>query len=198
MEATMQGSEKPAALKKLDFLFKEAKTNFWIAGGCFIGIVTGSRIKDIDVFTPDAAPVIDEFKSRGYLETFENDWIKNFKHEGLTIQVIKKYAYDSPQKTIDDFDFTIVSAAYNGKEFIAHERFYLDVAQRRIVITNLVKPLNTLKRAMKYASRGFVMCPVGLSRLAKEINLLKIDWENPDQNVIDFYPDGTTTFRGID
>jgi len=191
-------SEKPAELGRLDFLFKNATSKFWIAGGCFIGIVTGSRIKDIDVFAPDPARVIDEFKSRGYMETFENDWVKNFQHKGLIIQVIKKYVYATPQQTIDDFDFTIVSAAYDGKDFIAYERFYLDVAQRRIVITNLVKPLNTLKRAIKYASRGFVMCPVALSRLAKDINLLKIDWENPDQNVIDFYPDGTPTFRGID
>jgi hypothetical protein len=191
-------SEKPAALKKLDFLFKDAKTKFWVAGGCFIGIITGSKIKDIDVFTSDPASVIDEFKARGYREAFENDWVKNFRHEGLIIQVVKKHVYDTPQKTIDDFDFTMVSAAYDGKDFVAHERFYLDVAQRRIVITNLVKPLNTLKRALKYASRGFVMCPVAMSRLAKEINLLEIDWENPDQNAIDFYPDGTPTFRGID
>ena len=124
--------------------------------------------------------------------------MKNFKHEGGAIQVIKKYAYETPQETIDDFDFTIVTAAFDGRNFITHERFYLDVAQRRIVITNLVKPLNTLKRALKYASRGFVMCPIAMSRLAKAINLKKIDWDNPNQNVIDFYPDGTPTFRGID
>lgn len=35
-------SKKPAALGKLDFLFKDAKAKFWVAGGCFIGIVTGS------------------------------------------------------------------------------------------------------------------------------------------------------------
>jgi hypothetical protein len=191
-------TEKPAALSKLDFLFKDARTKFWVAGGCFIGIVTGSKIKDVDVFAPDPASVIDEFKLRGYKEAFENDWVKNFKHEGFIIQVIKKYVYETPQKTIEDFDFTIVSAAYDGKSFTTRERFYLDVAQRRIVITNLVKPLNTLKRALKYANRGFVMCPVALSRLAKKINILKIDWEKRDQNVIDFYPDGTPTFRGID
>ncbi len=190
--------EKPAALGTLDFLFKEAKTKFWIAGGCFIGIVTGSKIKDVDVFAPDPTLVIDEFKSRDYRETFENDWVTNFKHEGMVIQVIKNYVYDTPQQTISDFDFTVVSAADDGKDFVAHQRFHLDVAQRRIVITNLVKPLNTLKRALKYASRGFVMCPVAWSRLAKEINLLKIDWESPDQNVIDFCTDGTPTFRGID
>jgi hypothetical protein len=42
-------SEKPAALGTLDFLFKNAKSKFWVAGGCFIGIVTGSKIKDVDV-----------------------------------------------------------------------------------------------------------------------------------------------------
>jgi hypothetical protein len=191
-------TDKPAALGKLDFLFKDAKTKFWIAGGCFIGIVTGSKIKDIDVFASDPLAVIAEFKERGYKEAFENDWVKNFRHAGMTVQVIKKYTYDTPQQTLDDFDFTIVCAAYDGKEFITHERFFLDVAQRRIVIANLVKPLNTLKRALKYASRGFVMCPVGMSRLAKAINLLRVDWENPDENILDYYPDGTPTFRGID
>ena len=60
--------EKPAALGKLDFLFKNAKSQFWVAGGCFIGIITGSKIKDIDVFSPNPTPVIDELKSRGYRE----------------------------------------------------------------------------------------------------------------------------------
>jgi hypothetical protein len=61
--------QKPASLGSLDFLFEDAKTRFWIAGGCFIGIVTGSHIKDIDVFAPDPLAVIAEFKERGYKET---------------------------------------------------------------------------------------------------------------------------------
>ncbi len=83
-------SKKPAALGKLDFLFKDAKAKFWVAGGCFIGIVTESRIKDIDVFAPDPYAVIAKFKERGYKEAFENGWVKNFHHAGMTVQVIKR------------------------------------------------------------------------------------------------------------
>jgi len=37
-----------------------------------------------------------------------------------------------------------------------------------------------------------------MSRLSKAVNLIKADWENPDENIFDFYPDGTPTVRGID
>lgn len=42
------------------------------------------------------------------------------------------------------------------------------------------------------------MCPVGLAEILKKINLNPIDWENPDENELEFYPDGTPTFRGLD
>jgi hypothetical protein len=53
-----------SSFRKARFSVKDAKTEFWIAGGCFIGIVTGSKIKDIDVFAPDPSAVIAEFKER--------------------------------------------------------------------------------------------------------------------------------------
>jgi hypothetical protein len=38
----------------------------------------------------------------------------------------------------------------------------------------------------------------GLVNKTIAINNLTIDWENPDENSIEFYPDGTPKFNGID
>lgn len=186
-------------LKPLDSVIKDLPEGCWIAGGCMRSFLVGEKAKDIDIFTAEPDRVIEFLASKeGFKKTFGNDFFQNFKHKDLTYQVIKKYVYQNPQDTIDSFDFTLISAAYSKEGFISHERFYLDNAQKRLVIHNLPLPLSTLKRSLKYTSRGYRLCPVSLSRLARAINELKIDWENPDQNQIDFYPDGTPTFRGKD
>jgi hypothetical protein len=55
-----------------------------------------------------------------------------------------------------------------------------------------------MKRAIKFAGRGYAMCPVALAKILKQIQENPIDWSNPSQNEIEFYPDGTPTFRGLD
>ncbi len=186
-------------LKPLDGIIKELPENCWIAGGCMRSYLVGEKAKDIDIFTADPDSVINVLEGKdGFKKTFGNDFFQNFKYKGLTYQVIKKYKYNTPQETIDSFDFTLISAAYSKDGFVAHERFYMDNAQKSLVIHNLPLPLSTMKRALKYTARGYRLCPVSLSRLVRTINELEIDWENPDQNQIDFYPDGTPTFRGKD
>jgi len=186
-------------LKPLDGVIKDLPENCWIAGGCMRSFLVGEKAKDIDIFTANPESVIASLDGKdGFKKTFGNEFFQNFKKGDLTYQVIKKYKYATAQETIDSFDFTLISAAYSKDGFISHERFYLDNAQKRLVIHNLPLPLSTMKRALKYAGRGYRLCPVSLSRLVRTINELAIDWENPDQNQIDFYPDGTPTFRGKD
>lgn len=78
------------------------------------------------------------------------------------------------------------------------ERFYIDNAQKRLVVKSLPRPLSTVKRAIKYSGRGYKMCPVGLAKILKAVQDNPINWENPSENEIEFYPDGTPTFRGLD
>jgi hypothetical protein len=185
--------------KPLDGIIKELPDNCWIAGGCMRSFLCGEKPKDIDVFTADPDSVIAFLEKKdGFKKSFGNDFFQNFKFKDLTYQVIKKYKYNTPQETIDSFDFTLISAAYGKDGLVLHERFYIDNAQKRLVINALPLPLSTMKRALKYALRGYMLCPVSLSKLVRAINELSVDWENPDQNQIDFYPDGTPTFRGKD
>lgn len=203
--------------KTTDFQFLENLLNVndfdpwpegcFLAGGCFRSLVNGEHPKDYDLF----------FKSEKHLRDFCDNIqeqsgpdsgypfkiignVCNFYTPYGVVQAIDKYFFSNPQEIIDHFDFTACAAVYDGELFYYHERFFVDNAQKRLVLTNdnVVFPLSTVKRALKYTGKGYRICPVGLSTILRKINTNSIDWNNPSQNEIDFYPDGTPTFRGFD
>lgn len=161
-------------------------------------MLKGVRVSDYDLFSPDPQKVSEWLISNSIKKTFENDLVANYVWDRKKVQVIKKYTYGTMEETVAAFDFTCVSAAYNGERFVCHDRFYLDAAQSRLVLNKLQLPLSSIKRALKYAGRGYKLCPVALATICRAINEAEIDWNNPDQNMIEFYPDGTPSFRGID
>lgn len=176
-----------------------AKDISWIAGGALRSFLVGDKVKDLDIFSNDPAAVESAFEAdESFKKGNSNQFITNFYKDGLCYQVIKQYTYATPQETIDNFDFTIICAAIGKDGIIADERFYIDNAQKRLVVKSLPKPLSTVKRAMKYSRRGYFMCPVGLAKILKAVQENPIDWENPQENEIEFYPDGTPSFRGLD
>lgn len=176
-----------------------AKEISWIAGGALRSFLVGDKVKDLDIFSSDPESVLSKFKnSESFKLGHENDFISNFYKDGLCYQVIKKYKYNSPKETIDSFDFTIVCAAIGIDGIITDERFYIDNAQKRLVVKSLPKPLSTVKRMAKYCQRGYSMCPIGLAKILKAVQENPINWNDPNQNEIEFYPDGTPTFRGLD
>lgn len=176
-----------------------AKDICWIAGGALRSYLVGDKVKDIDIFSANPEKVLEAFRADNTFKAgFENEYIANFYKDGLCYQVILKYKYSSPLETINNFDFTIIAAAINQDGIIVDERFYIDNAQKRLVVKSLPKPLSSVKRAMKYCGRGYHMCPVGLAKILKAIQDNPIDWGDPKQNDIDFYQDGTPTFRGLD
>lgn len=193
-------------LKFIDsFLLKELfhDLDFIIAGGCFTQLFLGNKPNDIDVFFKNENQMniaVSRIKNNSNFKiTFENDYVLNSFKNNQKIQLIKKYFFENPEDILQSFDFTIVKFAYNGEEIFYHDRFFKDLAKKRLVIDkNLMKPLGTLKRSYKYTKRGFTLCPKAMARLAKNIQELNIDWENPDDNQIEFYSDGTPTFLGID
>lgn len=187
-----------ALVDKWPHLAPEAKPRFWIAGGAITAAVSGQRINDFDIFSNDPEALAVIFKHSIGQPSFEIDAFANFYLKGDKIQLIKRYSDPTPLDTIGTFDFTIVCAAYDGKNFYHHDRFFEDLATRRLVINILPFPLKTLERLTKYCQRGYTPCPIGLMTLARTINLMTIDWNNPDENQLFFYPDGSLRFAGVD
>lgn len=186
----------------LDLLSKSGIKCF-IAGGVFASIFTKSKINDIDVFfyeKDDVNNMIEFLKNCNDCKVgFNNDWVCNIYLKNLKLQLVKKYTFVTPEECINSFDFTVCKCAYDGSKIYHSERFFIDLTSKALIVDGLLlKPLSTFKRAFKYQKKGYIICNVGLAKIAKEINKIEIDWENPDQNQIEFYPDGTASFLGLD
>lgn len=171
---------------------------YWIAGGAIASAISGDKINDYDLFSPTPELLRDRLKEAIGFASFEHEFFTNFWVNKHKIQVITRYQPESPQAIFNTFDFTIVCGAYDGKTFYCHDRFWQDIATKRLVIPGLFFPLKTLERVAKYSRRGYTVCPVGLMELAKAIQALEVDWDNPDENHLAFYPDGTPRFMGPD
>jgi hypothetical protein len=172
---------------------------YWIAGGALTAAMSGDKINDYDIFSPDPELVIAKLKEAIGYWTFQCDDFTNFCVDGYRVQVITKYKPKTPQELFSTFDFTICKASYDGVTMCMHDRFWQDLATKRLVLDeNILFPLKTLERIGKYCGRGYSACSVGLLALAKSIHALTIDWDNPNENQLSYYPDGTVRFTGID
>lgn len=161
--------------------------------------LVGDPVKDIDIFSETPHETLAAFNSdTRFSKTIENEFVAHFYKDKLRYEVIKKYPFRTQRQTIETSDFTVICAAYGPDGLTVDDRFYVDNAQKRLVVKSLPKPLSTMKRALKYAHKGYYLCPVNLSKILRAIQENPIDWNSPEQNEIDFYPDGTPTFRGLD
>lgn len=176
----------------------------WVAGGAIRSLIEGKRVRDWDLFSWEPWTVIetldrecDNSPLMHYLG--ENHRTKTYRHDDFgIIQVVHGIAFSTMKDTIEMFDFTICAAACDGNWLVINERYFMDLAQRRLVVQSLPAPLGTIRRALKFAGKGYKLCPTGLARILKEINKMEIDWDDPNQNEIEFWPDGTIYFPGID
>lgn len=190
-------------LKRLDSVITDlnnlnSNLKFWVAGGAITSAVTNEKINDYDIFSPDPELIINVLLASSVQATFETENFVNFRFKNKKIQIIKRYKPHSPEEIFEKFDFTVVCGAYDGKNFYCHDRFWQDVANRKLVVNATTFPLKTMERVAKYARRGYKPCPVGLLKIARAINEMKIDWDNPDENQLSFYSDGTPRFIGVD
>lgn len=193
--------------KKLFFedLDKELMSQVAIAGGCLRDYLAGDEVKDIDVFCANAEAeqkIIDFFEDKGSLIN-ENNSLANFKYKDRWFQVIKGKYFELQGSSflIDTFDFTICQAMLSTNEkgvieFQCGEHFFQDLTAKHLRINTITFPLSTLERMQKYIKKGYEACNGTLMSIAK--SLKEIDLENPDENTLEFYPDGSARFFGVD
>lgn len=177
----------------------------WIAGGAVRDyFATGKMTEsDVDFFLPDrksmARLVIvlrNKFKFKHYLIT--KNAIKGYGMLGkdkVDIDIVK-VVFEDKFKTIDQFDFTVCCFAVDRKECVYHPSAPFDLLRKRLVINALPFPVSTLQRMQKYLKRDYWICNGGMVEIAKAMS--KIDWQDPQQNNIEFYPDGSPRIVRID
>jgi hypothetical protein len=169
----------------------------WVAGGALRNYFSQGHAKgsDVDVFFPNVEQ-FDKAKAdlllKGSKKTFENERITNFVHKGHKVQLVSTKYFRNPAETIANFDFTVCCCAVDKQNVYPHDTFFMDLAKKRLVINALPYPLSTMQRLQRYVQNGFTICNQGILTLAKAIK--ELDFEKPEDNQIEFYPDNRPRF----
>lgn len=170
----------------------------FIAGGCFKNILSGERVKDIDIFFEngsDFQEAVNYFNEQEeWSLKYRNEKVCAFKKEGEKTWVeLVESEFGSPEKILRSFDFTVTKMAYvkkpivdnndkiQGYEYslIFHEDFFEHLYLKRLVIDeNIPFPISTWERTYRYKGYGFNMCRETKKKLLSAISKTDLDSEN--------------------
>jgi hypothetical protein len=137
------------------------KKHGFIAGGACRSTIQDEEIKDFDIFCfskEDYEP-LKQIISNMYGIKRENELV----YQCNNIQLIKprenKYlkTYGTPYEVVSKFDFSVCRVyTLDGINFIKiDEQFENDCQKKILRIQNIVCPISTLKRSIKYSKKGY-------------------------------------------
>lgn len=183
---------------------KEAGVNCWLAGGALRDYFMGVVIKtDYDLFFPNEQEynkASEYFKKQNADVRWESDNGMKVKHKGKTYDLVKKF-FDSPQSTIDNFDFTVSMFAVDTEMVYYGETTFIDLAKRQLMINKISYPASTLSRAFRYYKKGFSMCHGEMRKLVESIQDMpkpEVEHSIGDENDRPSSGDNMAFFTGID
>jgi len=137
----------------------EWQGKIFLAGGFIRAVIANEKINDIDLFTQDANLLVSEFLATEAYETINAYTIRTLRYP---IQIVKRWKYDTAEKVINDFDFSLCQAVIyyqdNHWQSLCSERFYIDLSAKRLIYTRPIReeePAGSLIRVGKYLKKGY-------------------------------------------
>lgn len=173
--------------------------NCWIAGGAIRAYFSkDEKIVDIDIFTTgrsEAAKIAIALRKVGFKAFFSNkNAIKGYieyKGKKTFIDIVKRF-YPNEEECLTDFDFSVCKFSINCKtmDFCYSTSSFVDLLQKKLVVPdeNYGNPIGSLKRMQKYVNKGYSACNGTILAVAKRLSQTNLS--DPQQNDIEFYPDG--------
>ena len=181
---------------------KDAGVISWLAGGALRDYFMGVTIKtDYDLFFPNETEYEKcktFFKSKKAEIKWESNNGMKVMYNGRVFDLIKKY-FETPQSTIDNFDFTVSMLAVDNERVYYGETTFIDLAKRQLMLNKIPYPASTMSRAFRYYGKGFKMCLGEMKKLCEAIQAIPKE-ESKDENETDSPPSGGNVgfFVGID
>lgn len=124
---------------------------------------------------------------------YEYRMSEGFHKNCYRIQLIKPLRIDrmvsggDPYEVLDNFDFTIAKAAIyptpripgNASEFhvVCHKDFHEHDANSYLVLTHIHCPISSMKRVLKYTTRGFKISSAELLKLFDDYEKRSPEWK---------------------
>jgi hypothetical protein len=157
-----------------------------LCGGAINSLFTGTKINDLDFYLRDASKkdaaiaFFTKWFDKGPPYITENAYTFKRKSSASnkvwTVQLITRFT-GTPQDILDTFDFTITQGIYDfaEKQFVFGDRFFQDVASRKIVYLGKSHfPICALYRTKKYQARGYELPGSTIMHIALSIVRLDI------------------------
>ena len=175
--------------KLVEAMKNETLPVIYVGGGCIRSVVTGEPVNDIDLFVGSmaAADTVVTYLQEDF-ETVVTDNATTIKAP-LPLQVIHRWTFESVEKVVDSFDFTICCAAivYNRAkktfESYTHPEFYPDLAAKRLTYLQPIRNEDaggSIIRVLKYYQKGYRISIQSLAhviaRLVKGIDVNRIEY----------------------
>jgi len=180
---------------------KEAGITCWIAGGCLRDYFAGQPIKsDIDLFFPNQKEMekcVTWFKAKGASELWSSDNGAKYAFESHKFDIVKHY-FDSPQATIDMFDFTVSQFACDTEQVYHGETTFIDLAKRQLMFNKITFPASTVSRAFRYYQKGYKMCKGEMKKMIMACKDIPVEEPTPGQPEQTEVSSGDEFFSGID
>lgn len=154
---------------------KNSDIKCWLAGGAIRDYFMGVKIDtDYDLFFPNEIEYNKckvFFKAKNAVIKWESDNGMKVRYNHRTFDLVKKY-FDTPQLTIDNFDFTVSMFAIDFDKLYYGESTFIDLAKRQLILNKIPFPASTLSRAFRYYGKGFKMCLGEMKKLCEAIQLM--------------------------
>ena len=167
----------------------------FIGGGFIRSIIANETINDIDMFVSsveEAKELANEIainNNGANYKIYETEFAKTILRDGPKPQIITKWLYTNVEDVVSSFDFTVCCAAVYFSEVktvsgntkpvlksLCHDRFYSDLASKRLVYTSPVREEmagGSMLRVLKYYQRGYRIDLTSLSKvMSRMINKL--------------------------
>lgn len=162
---------------------KEAGIKTWIAGGALRDYFMAVKITtDYDLFFPNETEYEKTktfFKAKEAEVKWESDNGMKVKYNGKTYDLVKKF-FESPQATIDAFDFTVSMFAVDYDKVYFGETTFMDLAKRQLMINKITYPASTMSRAFRYYKKGFTMCQGEMKKMVEAIQGMPKEEKKPE------------------
>lgn len=176
-------------------LLSRHSPSLFVAGGFVRAVVAGETPVDIDIFGDDAdrlRVIANDLCARrpgSRLHTTGNA-ITLLTPNRMPVQFITRWTFPDATRLVKSFDFTVCAAAVwrNGPKSNdpwmseVSDRFYPDLAGRRLVYTNPVRDEEaggSLLRVLKYLRRGYSIQVASLAAVTARL-MLAVDAERAD------------------
>lgn len=147
----------------------------WVAGGAIrCWYLQKPNKSDIDFFFV-SEQAAEDFKRENNIGNprYVHKNADTFLVNGMRIQLIKLY-HSNVESLLDSFDFTICQFAYDGKTVYATADAMITAARGHLMVHKIQQgyELDSLRRAFKYAKKGFEPCLGCLKMIAESFREL--------------------------